>query len=97
MPRVPTHLPSRCEQKECEWRGTILSLSENGCLMRSPDDLLLGTKIEMDFELPRGGRVQVAGDVAYQLLPDVGVVFNAAPPRAREAIQRFVGEALAAC
>lgn len=94
-PRVPTHLPARCRREGHEWRASILSISENGCLMRSPDDLLLGAQIEVDFELPREGRIQVQGDVAYQLVPDVGVVFNAAPPRVRQAIQLYVGEALA--
>jgi hypothetical protein len=92
---VPTHLPARCRREGHEWRTSILSISENGCLMRSPDDLLLGAQIEVDFELPREGRIQVQGDVAYQLVPDVGVVFNAAPPRVRQAIQLYVGEALA--
>ena len=95
-PRVPTHLPALCRREGAEWRTAILSISENGCLMRSPDELLLGARIEVDFELPRGGRVRLDGDVAYQLVPDVGVVFNATPPRTREAIQHYVGEALAA-
>ena len=95
-PRAPTHLPARCRRDGREWRTAILSISENGCLMRSPDELLLGARIEVDFELPRDGRIQVQGDVAYQLIPDVGVVFNAAPPRVRQAILHFVGEALSA-
>lgn len=94
-PRVATHLPARCRRDGREWRTSILCLSENGCLMRSADELLLGARIEMEFELPRQGRVELEGDVAYQLVPDVGVVFNAVPPRARQAIQLFVGEALA--
>lgn len=94
-PRVPTHLPALCRRDGLEWRTAILSISENGCLMRSPGELILGAQIEVDFELPRGGRIQLQGDVAYQLVPDVGVVFNATPPRTREAIQLYVGEALA--
>jgi hypothetical protein len=95
-PRVPTHLPAVCRLEGRQWRTAILSLSENGCLMRSPDELLLGARVEVDFQLPRGGAVQLQGDVAYQLVPDVGIVFNATPPRTREALQLYVGEALAA-
>lgn len=95
-PRVPTYLPARCRRNEEEWRASILSLSENGCLMRSPVDLLLGARLTLAFELPRSGRIEVEGDVAYQLVPDVGIVFHAAPPRVREAILRYVGEALEA-
>jgi hypothetical protein len=95
-PRVPTHLPARCRREGREWRTSILSISESGCLMRSPGDLVLGARIEVDFDLPRCGRLQLEGDVAYQLVPDIGVVFHAAPPQARQAIQLYVGEALAA-
>ena len=94
-PRVPTHLPARCRREGREWRVSILSISENGCLMRCPAELLLGAQIEVDFELPRGGSLRLEGDVAYQLLPDVGVVFNATPSAARQAIQIYVSEALA--
>jgi hypothetical protein len=94
-PRVATHLPARVRRDGEEWCTSILSISENGCLMRSPDELLLGARIEVEFELPRVGYFELEGDVAYQLVPDVGVVFNATTPRAREAIQNFVSEVLA--
>ena len=39
-PRVPTHLNARCRKDGREWPATLLSLSENGCLIRSPEPLL---------------------------------------------------------
>ena len=95
-PRVPTHLAARCRRDGREWRGAVLSLSENGCLLRSPEPLLLGSRIALGFELPRSGPVEVDAEIAYQLVPDLGVVFNATSPGVREAIGGYVSAALAA-
>jgi hypothetical protein len=94
-PRVPTHLPARCQRDGREWRGAVLSLSENGCLLRSPEPLLLGSRIALGFELPRSGRLEVDAEIAYQLVPDMGVVFNGTTPSVREAIGAYVSSALA--
>lgn len=94
-PRVPTHLPARCQREGREWRGAVLSLSENGCLLRSPEPLLLGSRIALGFELPRSGKLELDAEIAYQLVPDMGVVFNATSPSVREAIGAFVASALA--
>ena len=94
-PRVPTHLPARCQREGREWRGSDLSHSENGCLLRSPEPLLLGSRISLGFELPRSGKVEVDAEIAYQLVPDMGVVFNATSPSVREAIGAYVTAALA--
>ena len=93
-PRVPTHLPARCERDGREWRGAVLSLSENGCLLRSPEPLLLGSRIALGFELPRSGKLELDAEIAYQLVPDMGVVFNATSPSVREAISAYVTSAL---
>jgi hypothetical protein len=95
-PRVPTHLAARCRRDGREWRGAVLSLSENGCLLRSPEPLLLGSRIALGFELPRSGSIEVDAEIAYQLVPDLGVVFNATSPGVREAIGGYVTSALAA-
>jgi hypothetical protein len=94
-PRVPTHLPARCQREGREWRGAVLSLSENGCLLRSAEPLLLGSRIALGFELPRSGKLELDAEIAYQLVPDMGVVFNATSPSVREAIGAFVASALA--
>jgi hypothetical protein len=94
-PRVPTHLRVLCEQRGREWAATLLSLSENGCLMRSPERLRLGARIGLRLELPRRGPLALEGEVSYQLPPDVGVVFDATPRSAREVLAGFVRDALA--
>ena len=88
--RVPTHLPARCRHRGRELRGSVLSLSENGCLLRTAEPLDLGAELEIAFELPRAGLVETRAETTYQLLPDIGVVFQAPPAGLREAIHRYV-------
>ena len=98
-PRVPTHLPARCvspERPDREWRAAVLSLSENGCLLRSPVPLLLGSRLEVHFELPRVGVLDLDAEIAYQLIPDVGLIFNGTLPDQRSALSSYVAQALAA-
>ncbi len=95
-PRVPTHIIGRCFRSDEEWRVTILSLSENGCLMRSPEPVLLGTRIRLRFNLPHARTLELDGETAYQLVPDIGVIFNATSPTERAAIGAFVKGALVA-
>lgn len=92
-PRIPTHLSVRCNKDGKEWRATVLSISENGCLMRSPEPLNLGAQFEVELRFPRE-TIQVEAEAAYQLLPDLGLIFHAIPTRHREAIQNFVASTL---
>ena len=75
-------------------QSALVSLSENGGLMRSPEPPLLGSRLSLSFELPRSGLLELDAEIAYQLVPDVGVIFNGAPPSVREAISAYVTEAL---
>jgi hypothetical protein len=95
-PRVPTHLPARCRCDGKEWISAMLSLSENGCLVRSPEPLALGGRVELSFELPRIGRLSLEAETAYQLLPDMGMIFHATRARDREAIAAVVTRTLLA-
>jgi len=93
-PRVPTHLAARCRKQGREWRATVLSLSANGCLIRSPEPLLLGSRMQMSFELPAAGDIEVEAELAYQLLPDVGLIFHGIPTTQRQAIESYLQNAL---
>lgn len=95
-PRVATHLCAQCAQDGREWEVTVLSLSENGCLLRSAEPMPLGASLRLRLELPRRGALDLEADVAYQLLPDLGIVFNAAPARVRETLTEYLNEAMAA-
>jgi len=95
-PRVATHLPARCRRGEREWRAAVLSLSENGCLLRTPEPVSLGSQIEISFDLPRTGTIETKAESAYQLVPDTGLIFHRTPAAFREAILSFVEESLGA-
>jgi hypothetical protein len=94
--RVPTNLPVRMKQAGREWRGSLLSLSENGCLVRSPEPMTLGDELDVAFELPRSGLIETRAESAYQLIADTGLVFQSTPAASRRAILSFVEQQLIA-
>jgi hypothetical protein len=93
-PRIPVHLAATCRRQGKEWRGVVLSLSENGCLLRTPEPLMLGSQLEISFRLPRVGTLELEAESAYQLVPDFGLVFHATAPADRAGILEYVTEAL---
>ena len=94
-PRVPTHLSARCRSEGKEWTSTMLSLSENGCLVRSPEPLSLGRRRRALRSSCRGrDACELEAETAYQLLPDMGLIFHATRQSDREAIAAFVTNAL---
>jgi hypothetical protein len=95
-PRVPTHIPARCRRNGHEWKVSVLSLSENGCLLRTPEPVPLGTQVEIAFPLPKAGLIVTEAEVAYQLVPDFGLVFHSTPAASRESILAYVTEILTA-
>ncbi len=94
--RIPTNLPVRVREQGREFRGSLLSLSENGCLLRTTEPIGLGSRLEVSFELPRVGRLDLEAESSYQLLPDMGLVFERTPAQSRKAILEYVSEQLAA-
>jgi hypothetical protein len=94
-PRVATHLRAQCHRKGQNWGAAVVSLSENGCLLRSSEGIPLGSTVNLVFDLPKVGTVQVEAESAYQLLPDTGLVFSAIPHFVRDAINTYVHQALA--
>lgn len=95
-PRIATQLRARCRAGDRIWEGRVLSLSENGCLLRSPETIPLGQQIQLGLTLPGAGEVSFEAEAAYQLLPDTGLVFNALSPAEREVLGRFVSQTLLA-
>jgi hypothetical protein len=93
-PRVATQIRVRCERGDRNWDGRVLSLSENGCLMRSPETIALGQRFRIEFSLPQTGSIRLHAEAAYQLLPDIGLVFSGVAPGHRVMLERFVTETL---
>jgi hypothetical protein len=94
--RVPTNLPVRLRHEGREWHGSVLSLSENGCLVRTPEPMDLGAEFEVAFELPRAGLIETRAETSYQLVSDTGLVFQSTPAASRRAILSYVEQHLAA-
>lgn len=95
-PRIPTHLRALCESRGSRWEGRVLSLSENGCLIRSRQAILLGQKFQLELVFPQSDSIALQAEATYQLLPDTGLVFNAVDPSRRAALGRFVTQTLLA-
>jgi hypothetical protein len=96
IPRVPAALVARCEREGKSWSAELVSISENGGLLRCDEKVPLGACFDLSFELPRTGPISLRAEAAYQLLPDTGVVFSGLPPAAREAICAYVNDTLLA-
>ena len=92
--RVPTQLPARLELAGRERAVELRSISENGCLVRSEEPLPLGTRVEIQFQLPHLGAVRTAAAPTYQMLPDTGLVFERTTPGHRRSIQIYVEQSL---
>jgi len=95
-PRTPTHLQAQCTWDGKEWSGTILSLSESGCLIRSTEPQMLGARFRIRFSMPPLGSLDLDADVAYQLIPELGLVFNSTQPAERAMIAEFIRRTLTA-
>lgn len=95
-PRIETHLVASCRDLDAScWTATVLSLSASGCLLRSPQPLLMGSKLQLELDPPRIGPIEVEAEVAYQLPPDVGLVFSSLEVATRRALERGIAEMLA--
>jgi len=95
VPRVETRLRARCRRDTMEWDARVLSLSENGCLIKSSVVPPLGAVLQLTIELPDVGKIETQASASYQLMPRLGLVFHATRPEFRRAIASFVTHELA--
>ena len=72
----------------------MLSLSENGCLIRNSEAILLGQCLQLGLRLPQTEGIEVEVEATYQLLSDTGLVFNGLDAESREGLGRFVAETI---
>ena len=88
--RVPTRLPAKLTVGGAEREAEVLSLSENGCLVRVEESIPRGTQIKIRVQLPLLGTVETVAAPTYQVLPHTGLVFERTTPGHRRSIQIFV-------
>ena len=56
----------------------------------------MGSCFDLRFELPGTGALELRAEAAYQLLPNLGVVFSGLAPAARRAIGSYVNDRILA-
>lgn len=95
-PRVSTELRAVCHSGGAEWEGSVLSLSENGCLIHSPEAIPLGQKVQLALDLPSSGTIALEAEATYVLLPYTGLVWSGIEASSREALGRFVEQTILA-
>jgi hypothetical protein len=95
-PRLETTLRATCREGGREWSARVVSLSENGCLLRSDETVALGAALRLAFEMPSVGRVHVRAEAAYQIKSELGLVFSSTSADIRNAISGFVTRSLLA-
>ncbi len=93
-PRVPTALYARCAYHGRPFEGELVSLSENGGLLRVSENLPLGSCFQLSVDLPTSGPIELRAEAAYRLAPNLGVVFSGLPSELRVAIGDFVHKSI---
>jgi hypothetical protein len=93
-PRIITALPARCAHYDRSCAGAVISLSEGGCLFRSPDALSWERETNLQFPLPRPGLISARAQQVNQRGSDQGFAFRGLPSRSRSAISHYVMDRL---
>jgi hypothetical protein len=90
VPRVPASLEARATSETNEWKLTVESLSENGCLVAGPMLPPLDTQLELRIELPWGESVDATAVAAYEQGGRLGLVFHGITLGARKQLAKTV-------
>ena len=93
--RAPAQIPARCSHADRRWTGEVRSLSETGCLLRSPAEMALGLEFNLLFPLPLGRMVSTRARLVDRRKDQAGVVFCRPSAPVREAIADYVERRLA--
>jgi hypothetical protein len=93
-PRTPTSLLARSFREGVDTPGTILSLSERGCLMRTEMSLPGAGSLHLQFRLPYLGLIQTPAEPRHETGNEFGLAFQRLPEASRTAIAKFVTRSL---
>jgi len=93
-PRIPVRIDVSCQRDGLQWDAQMRSISENGALLRCEERLPLGSNFDMRFVLPGSGLVKLRAEAAYQLMPDLGIVFSGVDPILRESINAYIADSI---
>jgi hypothetical protein len=95
-PRIPVTISVDCGQRDRHWTSEMVSLSENGALLRTDEKVSLGSSFQVEFELPDCGHVALRAEAAYQIKPDLGIVFSGVDPAVRNRLASFIQDEILA-
>lgn len=93
--RVPTELACRWALRPRGEDAHITTISRTGAFVRTPTPAPIGEEISISIALPGGGRLEVPGCVANQLLASdperrgMGIRFGKLAPEAMQEIHRL--------
>jgi hypothetical protein len=93
-PRIPVQIDVSCQRDGYRFDAEMRSLSENGALLRCEEKLPLGSNFDMNFALPGVGPLRLRAEAAYQLMPDLGVVFSGVEPTLRESVNAYISASI---
>lgn len=93
-PRIPVDIAVSCDRKGQGFGASMRSLSENGALLRCEEKLPLGSTFDLRFTLPGTGPMTLRAEAAYQLMPDLGVVFSGLDASLRETLNGWIAESI---
>lgn len=93
-PRITTALPARCAYGDRTCTGVVISLSEDGCLLRNPEELPWQREVDLQFPLPRAGLISTRARQVHRSGNDLNLEFQDLDPASRLAISRYVMDRL---
>ena len=96
VPRIPASLPARSFREGIDAPGAILSLSENGCLLRSTVALPGEGALKLQFALPNRGLIDTWAEPRNKAGRELGLAFDGLPDASRIAIADYVTTSLTA-
>jgi hypothetical protein len=88
--RAPTRIQARCTHADRRWTADVLSLSQRGCLLRSPSDLSEGMEFNLLFPLPMGRMVSTRARVQGRHGDCAGLAFKRPSEGSLRAISDYV-------
>jgi len=94
-PRVRTQLAARCIRADHRWVGSVVSLSEGGCLFRSSEPVARGARMNLQFALPGAEVVTARAICVHWREGEAGLAFSDTSEHLQSAIGGFVAHRLA--
>jgi len=94
-PRVSTALAARCVRADRRWMGSVVSLSDRGCLFHSRERVADGAQMNLQFALPSSGIITTRAVCIHQGEDAAGLIFSDPSTEDRQVIGGFVLEQLA--